>query len=205
MGLPYGRSAPRVGAEAPQAAPSGPCRGRTVEACDSQVLGIVGWSGSGKTTLLAAVLPLLRAAGLSVSTIKHAHHGFDMDRPGKDSHRHRLAGAHEVLVASSRRWALLHEVAGAEPDLPDLLARMAPVDLVLVEGFKSHEFPKLEVYRPALGKPPIWPDWPDVVAVASDSPLPDCPRPVLALDDAVEIVNWVVAYLRIAPGESSGA
>ncbi len=170
-----------------------------------QVLGIVGWSGSGKTTLLTALIPRLRARGLTLSTVKHAHHGFDMDRPGKDTYRHREAGAHEVLVATANRWALLHEVDGPEPPLPALLARMAPVDLVLVEGFKTHEFPKLEVYRPALGKPPIWPDWPDVVAVASDSPLPDCPRPVLALDDAVAIVNWVVAYLRIAPGESSGA
>ena len=92
-----------------------------------------------------------------------------MDRPGKDTHRHREAGAHEVLVATAKRWALLHEVDGPEPALPTLLARMAPVDLVLVEGFKTHEFPKLEVYRPALGKPPIWPDWPDVAAVATDA------------------------------------
>ena len=120
------------------------------------MLGIVGWSGSGKTTLLAAMLPLLRAWGLSVSTIKHAHHGFDMDRPGKDSYRHREAGAREVLVASSKRWALLHEVEGPEPDLPFLLTRLDPVDLVLVEGFKSHPYPKLEVYRPGLGKEPLW-------------------------------------------------
>jgi molybdopterin-guanine dinucleotide biosynthesis protein B len=115
------------------------------------VLGIVGWSGSGKTTLLTALIPLLRARGLSVSTVKHAHHGFDMDRPGKDSYRHRAAGAHEVLVATAQRWALLHEVDGPEPDLPALLSRLAPVDLVLVEGFKTHAFPKLEVHRPALG------------------------------------------------------
>src|SRR5450755_3822251 len=109
-------------------------RGNPVEGRGLNVLGIVGWSGSGKTTLLVAVLPLLRAAGLTVSTIKHAHHGFDIDQPGKDSHRHRLAGAHEVLVASSRRWALLHEAEGPEPDLPDLLARLEPVDIVMVEG-----------------------------------------------------------------------
>ncbi len=102
------------------------------------------------------MLPLLRARGLTVSTVKHTHHGFDMDRPGKDTYRHREAGAQEVLVASGERWALLHEVAGPEPRLPELLARMQPVDLVLVEGFKTHPFPKLEVYRPALGKPPIW-------------------------------------------------
>jgi molybdopterin-guanine dinucleotide biosynthesis protein B len=170
-----------------------------------QVLGIVGWSGSGKTTLLTALIPCLRAQGLTLSTVKHAHHGFDMDRPGKDTYRHREAGAREVMVATAARWALLHEVDGPEPALPALLARMVPVDLVLVEGFKTHEFPKLEVHRPALGKPPIWPDWPDVVAVASNAALPDCPRPVLALDDALAIAAWVVGFLRIEPGEAAGA
>ncbi len=170
-----------------------------------QVLGIVGWSGSGKTTLLTALIPRLRARGLTLSTVKHAHHGFDMDRPGKDTYRHREAGAQEVLVATGRRWALLHEVDGPEPALPALLARMASVDLVLVEGFKTHEFPKLEVHRPALGKPPIWPDWPDVVAVASDATLPNCPRPVLALDDAGAIAAWIVAFLRIEAEGSPGA
>ena len=169
-----------------------------------QVLGIVGWSGSGKTTLLTALIPRLRARGLTLSTIKHAHHGFDMDRPGKDTYRHREAGAHEVLVATARRWALLHEVDGPEPALPDLLARMAPVDLVLVEGFKTHEFPKLEVHRPKLGKPPIWPDWPDVAAVATDATLADCPRTLLALNDPVAIAAWIVRFLRIQPGASSG-
>lgn len=156
-----------------------------------KVLGIVGWSGSGKTTLLVALLPLLRAAGLAVSTIKHAHHGFDMDRPGKDSHRHRLAGAHEVLVASARRWALLHEVEGPEPDLSALLARMEPVDLVLVEGFKSHPYPKLEVYRPMLGKPSLWDQEPEVVAVASDS-TPDIGRRILLpLNQPETIATWI--------------
>jgi len=170
-----------------------------------RVLGIVGWSGSGKTTLLTALIPRLRACGLSVSTIKHAHHGFDMDRPGKDTYRHREAGAREVLVATGARWALLHEVNGPEPALPDLLARMAAVDLVLVEGFKTHAFPKLEVHRPALGKPPIWPDWPDVIAVATDAALANCPHPLLALNDPATIANWIVAFLRIHPGASSGA
>jgi molybdopterin-guanine dinucleotide biosynthesis protein MobB len=170
-----------------------------------KILGIVGWSGSGKTTLLSALIPCLRARGLTVSTVKHAHHGFDMDKPGKDTYRHREAGAREVLVATAARWALLHEVDGPEPALPELLARMAPVDLVLVEGFKTHEFPKLEVHRLALGKPPIWPDWADVVAVASDRALPDCPRPVLALDDPQVIAAWIVQFLRIAPAAGSGA
>lgn len=166
-----------------------------------RVLGVVGWSGSGKTTLLTAMIPLLRACGLSVSTVKHAHHGFDMDRPGKDSFRHREAGAHEVLVMTGRRWALLHEVSGPEPDLVDLLARMAPVDLVLVEGFKMHTYPKLEVHRPGLGKPPIWPNQGPanlggVAAVASDASLPDCDRPVLDLNKPEQVVSWTTQFLE---------
>jgi molybdopterin-guanine dinucleotide biosynthesis protein B len=155
-----------------------------------RVLGIVGWSGSGKTTLLTGLIPLLRARGLTVSTIKHTHHGFDMDRPGKDSFRHREAGAHEVLVASGTRWALLHEVVGPEPELSDLLARMQPVDLVLVEGYKTHPFPKLEVHRPVLGKPPIWPNERDIVAIACDVPLL-ADRPVLPLNDPAAITGWI--------------
>ena len=159
------------------------------------VLGIVGWSGSGKTTLLVALLPLLRAHGLRVSTIKHTHHGFDMDRPGKDTFRHREAGAQEVLVASSTRWALLHEIQGEEPTLPTLLTKLEPVDLVLVEGFKAHPFPKLEVYRPSLGKPPIWPDAPDIVAVASDAKLDAGDRPVLPLNDPGCVMRWVLRQM----------
>lgn len=165
-----------------------------------KVLGIVGWSGSGKTTLLTALLPLLRERGLTVSTVKHTHHGFDMDRPGKDTFRHREAGAHEVLVASSVRWALLHEVVGPEPPLPELLARMQPVDLVLVEGFKTHPFPKLEVHRPALGKPPIWLTQPDVVAVAADAPLISCDRTLLPLNDPATIAGWLVQFLALEQG-----
>src|SRR5271165_988190 len=163
------------------------------------VLGVVGWSGSGKTTLLVALLPLLRDRGLSVSTVKHAHAGFDLDRPGKDSRRHREAGAHEVLIAGPRRWALLHEVAGEEPILPALLARLAPVDLVLVEGFKTHNFPKLEVHRPALGKPPIWPSEPDVVAVATDDAALACDRMVLPLDAPAAIADWMLSVLGKSP------
>lgn len=164
-----------------------------------KVLGLVGWSGSGKTTLLAAMLPLLRARGLRVSTVKHAHHGFDIDRPGKDSYRHREAGAHEVLVASGTRWALLHELDGPEPSLDELLARLSPVDLVLVEGFKSGGCRKLEVYRPSLGQPPLYPERPDIVAVASDAPLPGCDRPVLPLDDPARVVDWVTVLMDIIP------
>ena len=158
-----------------------------------RVLGIVGWSGAGKTTLIVALLPLLRARGLSVSTIKHAHHGFEIDRPGKDSYRHREAGAQEVLVASARRWVLLHENPGAEPDLATLLGRLVPVDLVLVEGFKSHPGPKLEVYRPDLGKPPLWPDVSDIVAVASDQVLQLSNSMQLPLDRPDIIAEWIIA------------
>jgi molybdopterin-guanine dinucleotide biosynthesis adapter protein len=160
-----------------------------------KVLGVVGWSGSGKTTLIEGILPLLRAGGLMVSTVKHAHHGFDMDRPGKDSYRHRVAGARETLVVSGTRWALLHEQDGPAPALPVLLARLEPVDLVLVEGFKTHPFPKLEVYRPALGKPPIWPGEREVVALAVDAPLPDAPGrpPLLPLNDPGAVAEWVLA------------
>jgi molybdopterin-guanine dinucleotide biosynthesis adapter protein len=161
-----------------------------------KVIGIVGWSGSGKTTLLASLIPLLRVRGLTVSTVKHAHHGFDMDRPGKDSYRHREAGAREVLVAGGTRWALLHEVVGAEPGLPELLTRLEPVDLVLVEGFKGHPFPKLEVHRPALGKPPIWPDQPDIVAIAADAPV-HADRPLLPLNDPATIAAWILGFLAI--------
>lgn len=164
-----------------------------------KVLGVIGWSGSGKTTLLEAVLPLLRKRGLAVSTIKHAHHGFDMDRPGKDSFRHRAAGAQEVLVATGARWALLHEVTGPEPTLPELLTRLAPVDLVLVEGFKTHPFAKLEVHRPALGKPPIWPQETEVVAVASDAAPDVGGRALLPLNDPPAVAAWIAGALPNLP------
>ncbi|HXT82699.1 MAG TPA: molybdopterin-guanine dinucleotide biosynthesis protein B [Acetobacteraceae bacterium] len=168
-----------------------------------KVLGIVGWSGSGKTTLLVSVLPLLRARGLIVSTVKHTHHGFDMDRPGKDTYRHREAGAHEVLVASGTRWALLHEIAGPEPGLSELLGRLDQVDIVLVEGFKSHPFPKLEVHRPALAKPPIWPEVPDVVAVASDTDLEVGARTLLPLDRPGIVAAWICNHLALKAANSS--
>ena len=160
------------------------------------VLGIAGWSGAGKTTLIEAVLPRLRDAGLVVSTVKHAHHGADLDRPGKDSWRHRQAGAREVLLTTPGGWALIHEAAAPEPGLHELLTRMAPVDLVLVEGFRRSPIPKLEVYRESLGKPPLWPDWPDIAAVASDLPLRSCDRPVLQLDETAAITSWIVAFVQ---------
>ncbi len=162
-----------------------------------KVLGLLGWSGSGKTTLLTRLLPCFTARGLTVSTVKHAHSGFDLDQPGKDSFAHRAAGAREVLIASATRWALLHELSGPEPPLEDLLARMSPVDLVLVEGFKASHHPKIEIHRAALGWPGFWPTRGDVVAVASDEALPQCDRPVLRLDDADAMAAWCVGFLGL--------
>jgi molybdopterin-guanine dinucleotide biosynthesis protein B len=160
-----------------------------------KILGLIGWSGSGKTQLLTSMLPLFTARGLTVSTIKHAHHGFDLDQPGKDSYQHRAAGAREVLIASGQRWALMHELDGAEPELSELLVHLSPVDLVMVEGFKSSPHPKIEVYRAATRQTPFWPDRPDVVAVASDTALPGCPLPVLDLNDPAAIVAWSLGFL----------
>ncbi len=167
-----------------------------------KVLGIVGWSGSGKTSLLTALIPLLRAEGLRVSTIKHTHHDFDMDRPGKDSFRHRQAGAHEVLVASGTRWALLHEVEGPEPELPTLLKKLDPVDLVLVEGYKSHPFPKLEVHRASLAKPPIWTNMPEIIAVASDSVLDIGSRTLLPLNSPEKVAIWIMESISCSGGNN---
>ena len=159
-----------------------------------RVIGLAGWSGAGKTTLLRRLIPVLVGEGLRVSTVKHAHHGFDVDQPGKDSWEHRQAGAQEVLVASAQRWALMHELRGdAEPELADLLARLSPVDLVLVEGFKRGGQPKLEVFRAANGKPMIHPTDPSVVAVASDEPVPDLALPWIQLDDIPAIAEAVQA------------
>jgi len=162
-----------------------------------RIFGLAGWSGSGKTTLLAALIPELVAGGLTVSTIKHAHHQFDIDQPGKDSWRHRQAGASEVMVASAKRWAIMRELRDApEPPLEELVARMSPVDLLLVEGWKRHPHPKLEVHRPSLGKALIYPDDPDIVAIASDEPLA-APIPLLPLGDAVAIAAFIVDHLGI--------
>jgi len=159
-----------------------------------RVIGIAGWSGAGKTTLLAKLIPRLVARGVRVSTVKHAHHAFDVDQPGKDSHTHRMAGATEVLVSSANRWALVHELRGAaELTLAELLAKLAPADLVIVEGFKHGAHPKLEVYRGAVGKPPLHPDDPHIVAVASDAPVPAARVPVVALDDIDAVADLMLA------------
>jgi molybdopterin-guanine dinucleotide biosynthesis protein B len=159
------------------------------------IIGLAGWSGSGKTTLVTKVIPRLLARGLEVSTLKHAHHGFDVDQPGKDSHRHRVAGATEVLVASGSRWALVHELRGKpEPRLAVLLQKLTPVDLVLIEGYKRERHPKLEVYRAAVGKPLLYPDDPAIVAVASDEPLPGAGIPVVDLDDIERIADILIRH-----------
>jgi molybdopterin-guanine dinucleotide biosynthesis protein B len=148
-----------------------------------KVIGVAGWSGAGKTTLLTRLIPHLIAKGLRVSTLKHAHHAFDVDVPGKDSWRHREAGAAEVLVSSGKRWALMHELRGAdEPKLPELLARMSPVDLVIVEGFKRERHPKIEVYRAANGKPPLFPDDSHIIGLATDTAF-ETRLPMAQLDD----------------------
>lgn len=160
-----------------------------------KVIGLAGWSGAGKTTLLKRLLPLLIGRGLSVSTLKHAHHSFDMDKPGKDSHEHRLAGASEVLVASGNRWALLHELRGApEPSLKELLAKLSRVDLVLVEGFKRGPHPKIEIHRAENGKPLLSPADPHIIAIASDVALPDASVPVVHLDDIEAIAEVLLTH-----------
>ena len=160
-----------------------------------RVIGLAGWSGSGKTTLLTKVIPRIAARGLRVSTVKHAHHAFDVDLPGKDSHTHRMAGATEVLVGSANRWAQVHELRGeAEPGLDALLRRLSPVDLVLVEGYKRERHPKLEVYRAAVGKPLLQPDDPAIVAIASERPLPAARVPVVDLDDVDAIVDILLRH-----------
>jgi molybdopterin-guanine dinucleotide biosynthesis adapter protein len=160
-----------------------------------RIIGLAGWSGSGKTTLLTKVIPRIVARGVKVSTVKHAHHSFDMDRPGKDSHSHRMAGATEVLVGSANRWAVVHELRGeAEPTLPALLRKASPVDLVLVEGYKGESHPKLEVYRAANGKPLLHPGDPAIVAIASDTPLSGVRIPVLDLNDIEGITDILLRH-----------
>jgi molybdopterin-guanine dinucleotide biosynthesis protein B len=158
-----------------------------------RMIGLSGWSGAGKTTLIASLIPSLQGRGLSVSTVKHAHHSFEIDRPGKDSFVHRAAGAREVLVTSRHRWALMHELREEpEPPLRDLLARLSTVDLVIVEGFKTDRHPKLEIHRVATDKAFIHPGDPFVLAIATDAPGP-FPIPRLDIDDIAAITDWVLA------------
>ena len=165
-----------------------------------KVFGLAGWSGSGKTSLMVRLIPVLTARGVSLSTMKHAHHTFEMDREGKDSFEHRMAGATEVLITSRRRWALLHELRERpEPTMAEMISRMTPVDLLLIEGFKREEHDKIEVHRPAVGKPTLYPDDERIVAVACDEALPDCPLPVLDLNDAGAVADFVIAHCGLRP------
>jgi molybdopterin-guanine dinucleotide biosynthesis protein B len=155
--------------------------------------GIVGWKGSGKTTLVVKLLPELLRRGLKVSTLKHAHHSFDIDEPGRDSYEHRMAGATEVMISSARRWALMHENHNSsEAGLDELVAKMRDVDLLLVEGFKREAFDKLEVHRQSVGKPLLAPEDPNIVAIAVDETIADFDRPQLDINDVVRISDFIV-------------
>jgi molybdopterin-guanine dinucleotide biosynthesis protein B len=163
-----------------------------------KIFGFAGWSGSGKTTLIEKLIPLFVQRGLKVSLVKHAHHSFDVDHPGKDSYRHRHAGCSEVLVTSSKRWALMHELRGApEPGFAELLGRVSPCDLLLVEGFKRERLPKLEVYRASVGESLLYPQDPDIVAVASDARV-RATLPQFDLDDAPGISGFVLRHVGLA-------
>ena len=162
-----------------------------------KIFGFAGWSGSGKTTLIEKLIPRFVGAGLRVSLIKHAHHTFDVDQPGKDSHRHRQAGASEILVTSSRRWVLMHELRGAhEPAFEEQVKRISPCDLLLVEGFKHAPIPKLEVWRKETGEPLLHPNDPHIVAVASDARI-ETKLPLLNLNDVDEIRNFILKKLEL--------
>lgn len=165
-----------------------------------RIIGLAGWSGAGKTTLVTQLIPVFRARGLKVSTVKHAHKGFDIDLPGKDSHRHREAGATEVFVSSGVRWALVHELRDEpEPDLADIIPMLAPVDLLIVEGFKRHRHPKLEIYRPEVGKPLLHPDDDYIVAITSNAEVPEAKVPVIPIGDIEKIAD--VMTVEAMPAE----
>lgn len=176
-----------------------------------KVFGLAGWSGSGKTTLLTRMLPVLKTQGCRVSTIKHAHHNFDTDHPGKDSHRHRRAGAGEVMVSSAKRWALIHELSAEEEEcsLDQLIQRMSPTDLLLVEGYKASPHPKIEVHRIANGKPLLCRDDPHIVALASDREEHDpifkgIKLPRFSLDHIEDICRFIVTFAGTYDGMRDG-
>ncbi len=162
-----------------------------------RLFGVVGWKNAGKTGLMERLVTEITGQGFSVSTVKHAHHSFDVDHPGKDSHRHRTAGATEVLLSSRHRFALMHELRDEdEPTLDQLLLRLAPVDLILIEGFKRDRHPKVEAHRAETGNPLIAPDDPTVRAVAADVPLA-LDRPVFDLNDTVSIAGFILAEVGL--------
>jgi len=160
-----------------------------------KIFGFAGYSGSGKTTLIEKLIPIFTGKGITVSLVKHAHHTFDVDHPGKDSYRHRQAGCAEVLVTSSRRWVMMHELRGApEPDLAEHIKRISPCDLLLVEGFKRERIPKLEVYRPEVGEPMLHPHDENIVAIASDRKL-DSALPQFHINDHVAVADFILSHV----------
>ncbi len=162
------------------------------------MFGVAGFKNSGKTTLTSRLVTELTARGFRVSTIKHAHHGFDLDQKGRDSFIHRQAGAHEVAIVSGSRWAILHELRGSEePTFEDMLARLSPCDIVIVEGFKREAYPKIEVRRLDLDHPALAPDDVNIVAIACDDPLVDQEVPVFARDDAEKITDFIINHLGL--------
>ena len=161
------------------------------------VFGVTGWKNAGKTGLMERLVAEITGRGYTVSTLKHAHHTFDVDHPGKDSHRHRIAGASQVLLASTERWALMNEHRGTqEPSLPELLAKLDPVDLILIEGWKRDSHPKVEAWRAETGNPLIAPNDPTILAVASDIGL-EIDRPVFDLDDTAVVADFILDYLDL--------
>jgi len=170
-----------------------------------KIFGIIGWSGSGKTTLMVRLLPELIGRGFKVSTMKHSHHSFDVDRKGKDSFRHRQAGASEVLISSSSRWALMHELReDAEPGMEELVNHMTAVDLLLIEGFKDHKYDKLEIFRESIGKPLRCTDDEGIVAVACDKSLNGLHIPVIDLNKPAAIVDFIVEHCGLKKGCKNG-
>ncbi len=170
-----------------------------------KIFGFAGWSGSGKTTLVTRVIPELTERGLKISTIKHTHHNFDIDKPGKDSFRHRTAGAHEVVITGAQRWALLHENRGEpEPNIEQMLEHMSPVDLVLIEGFKTYPHPKMEVYRAEVGKPMLCGDDPSIVAIATTNDL-DVNVPRIDLEDIEGVADFVIQFCDLPAERRHGA
>ena len=162
-----------------------------------KVYGVTGWKNAGKTTLMERLVSEIAGRGVTVSTIKHAHHDTDVDQPGRDSYRHRTAGAREVLLASPVRWALMHELRDTpEPELSDLLPRLSAVDLVLVEGYKRADHPKIEAYRAANGRSPLAGKYPTIMAIATDTPL-ETDLPVLDLDDTAAIADFILEQVGL--------
>lgn len=174
-------------------------RNRAIRGNAVQVFGVAGWKNSGKTTLVERLVAEITRRGLTVSTIKHAHHAFDVDQPGRDSYRHRQAGAREVLVASGARWALMHELREAEePPLEALLAKLSPVDLALIEGYKREPYPKLETHRAITGKALLAPEDPSIRAVASDAPIEGLSVPRFDLDDIAGVADFVLTETELS-------